>query len=51
MATLLAVVLLGESFELYHLVGLVVIVLGLYLATTRTDLLRPMISKIIAGLR
>jgi drug/metabolite transporter (DMT)-like permease len=51
LTAILAVVLLGESFELYHLVGLAVIVLGLYLATTRADLLRPMISKIIAGLR
>ena len=46
LTAILAVVFLGESFELYHLVGLAVIVFGLYLATTQADFLRPVISKI-----
>ena len=46
LTAILAVVFLGESFKLYHLVGLAVIVFGLYLATTQADFLRPVISKI-----
>ncbi len=51
LTAILAVIFLGESFELYHLVGLVVIVFGLYLATTQADFLRPVISKITSGRR
>ena len=49
LTAILAVVFLGETFELYHLVGLVVIVVGLYLATTRANLLGPMITRIITS--
>ena len=41
LTAILAVIFLDESFELYHLVGLVVIVFGLYLATAGADFLRP----------
>lgn len=34
-AAVLAVVILGESFEIYHLVGMIVIFIGLYLASRR----------------
>ena len=51
LTAILAVIFLGESFELYHLVGLVVIVLGLFLATTPAHFLRPVISKITTRLR
>ena len=51
LTAILAVVFLGESFEVYHLAGLVVIVFGLYLATAQADSLRLVISKITSGLR
>ena len=51
LTAILAVIFLGESFELHHLVGLVVIVLGLFLATTQARFLRRVISKITTGLR
>ena len=45
LSAILAVIFLGESFEMYHLVGFVVIVFGLYLATTTGHLLRPMLRS------
>jgi len=46
LTAILAVVFLGESFEFFHLVSLVVIVVGLYLATTQSNSLRSVIAKI-----
>ena len=37
LAALLAVLLLGEEFRLYHLVGLIVILAGLYVATAQKN--------------
>ena len=51
LTAILAVIFLGESFELYHLVGFVVIVLGLYLATARANFLGPMIAKFTSSVR
>ena len=45
LTTILAVIFLGEAFELFHLVGFLVIVLGLYMATTTGHLLRPMLRS------
>lgn len=51
LTAILAVIFLGESFALYHIVGFVVIVFGLYLATARTNFLRPFIAKFTSGVR
>ena len=51
LTAILAVTFLGESFELYHLVGFVVIVFGLVLATARANFLRPFIAKFTSGVR
>jgi drug/metabolite transporter (DMT)-like permease len=40
LAAILAIIVLGESVEVYHLVGLVVILVGLFLATAPAGLFR-----------